>query len=219
MDISEVGDLFFLAYDDYTRAVRLSLFPYRMDTNGISYHCAQAMEKFLKGYIAYNNQQYTYTHNLLDLLDDCIKLGKHPEFETLRTNCRLLNKFSGAVRYTRSVDAAKEDASYFIHTVEKLMAFPAISRIKDDINKSVHQEEILSFEVITGNKPSEYNAIENSALVKNVDLLAKTNPDEFWKVFSGIANNNPAVIEAAKKASPLLNVTPSKKRHPLLTPV
>jgi HEPN domain-containing protein len=39
----------------------------------ICYHCAQATEKYLKGYLAYNDIIPQKTHNLLFLLEICVE--------------------------------------------------------------------------------------------------------------------------------------------------
>ena len=41
----------------------------------ICYHCSQSMEKYLKGYLAYNNIFPEKTHNLLFLLELCVPIS------------------------------------------------------------------------------------------------------------------------------------------------
>jgi HEPN domain-containing protein len=62
----------------------------------ICYHCAQALEKYLKSYLTYNNIIPQKTHNLLVLLELCVE--KDNRFEDIRTECGILNRFTNEIR-------------------------------------------------------------------------------------------------------------------------
>jgi HEPN domain-containing protein len=68
----------------------------------ICYHCAQSTEKYLKGFLTYNDIVPEKTHNLLLLLELCIQ--KDNNFENIRTEFSLLNKFTNGIRYPHRIE-------------------------------------------------------------------------------------------------------------------
>ncbi|MHC6203150.1 HEPN domain-containing protein [Breznakiellaceae bacterium SP9] len=61
------------------------------------FHCQQAAEKALKGFLQYKDQDPPKIHNLLALCDLCIDLD--PSFQTLLRAVNILNPYSVASRY------------------------------------------------------------------------------------------------------------------------
>ena len=84
----------------------------------ICYHCAQSIEKYLKGFLTYNDIIPEKTHNLLLLLELCIE--KDNIFENIRTECSLLNRFTNEIRYPHRIEINKEDVNYSINAVERI---------------------------------------------------------------------------------------------------
>jgi len=99
----------------------------------ICYHCAQATEKYLKGYLAYNDIIPQNTHNLLFLHEICVE--KDNNFETIRTECSLLNRFTNEIRYPHRIEIKEEDVSYSISAVERIKSLEPIKKIRDIIEK------------------------------------------------------------------------------------
>jgi len=84
----------------------------------ICYHCAQSIEKYLKGFLTYNDIIPEKTHNLLLLLELCME--KDNIFENIRTECSLLNRFTNEIRYPHRIEINKEDVNYSINAVERI---------------------------------------------------------------------------------------------------
>src|SRR5215469_4755812 len=95
----------------------------------ICYHCAQSIEKYLKGYLTYSNIIPEKTHNLLLLLELCIQ--KDNFFENIRTECSLLNKFTNEIRYPYRIEVKEEDVIYSINAVECVKNIEPIKKIID----------------------------------------------------------------------------------------
>ena len=95
----------------------------------ICYHCAQATEKYLKGYLAYNDIIPQKTHNLLFLLEICIE--KDSSFEIIRTECGLLNRFANEIRYPHRIEIKEEDVNYSINAVERIRNLEPIKKLID----------------------------------------------------------------------------------------
>jgi len=100
----------------------------------ICYHCAQSTEKYLKGYLSYNDIIPEKTHNLLLLLELCIEKDKN--FENIRTECSLLNRFTNEIRYPHRIEIKKEDVDYSINSVERIRNIDPIKKVIDIINNS-----------------------------------------------------------------------------------
>lgn len=44
--------------------------------SSVTYHCQQAAEKYLKGYLCFKGEQITKTHDLVKSLEQCMKFDK-----------------------------------------------------------------------------------------------------------------------------------------------
>jgi HEPN domain-containing protein len=91
------------------------------------------MEKYLKGYVTYVGIIPQKTHNLLLLLDLCIE--KDRIFETMRTECGLLNKFTNEIRYPHRVEINENDVQYSIDAVERMKEIEPIKKLRDFIEQ------------------------------------------------------------------------------------
>ena len=101
MKIKDVIEWIMIADEDLYSAKILSeqiRKPYEI----ICYHCAQSVEKYLKGYLAYIDVAAPKTHNLSLLLDLCIE--NNNAFDNIRTECGILNKFTNDIRYPHRIE-------------------------------------------------------------------------------------------------------------------
>ena len=132
MKINDVKEWIQIADDDLYSAKTLNESvrkPYEI----ICYHCAQATEKYLKGYLAYNDIIPPNTHNLLFLHELCVE--KDNGFEIIRTECSLLNRFANEIRYPHRIEVKEEDVSYSISAVERIRNLEPIKKLMDIIEK------------------------------------------------------------------------------------
>jgi len=63
----------------------------------VCFHCQQAAEKLLKGFLVANGCEYPITHNLFVILDSVIEY--EPPAESLRETLALLNPYAVEIRY------------------------------------------------------------------------------------------------------------------------
>ena len=132
MKIKDVIEWIQIADDDLYSAKTLNESvrkPYEI----ICYHCAQATEKYLKGYLAYNDIIPQKTHNLLFLHEICVE--QDSSFESIRTECGLLNRFTNEIRYPHRIEIKEEDVHYSIGAVERIGNLEPIKKLKDVIDK------------------------------------------------------------------------------------
>lgn len=86
------------------------------------YHVQQCAEKSLKGYLAYQNQKIKKTHDLVELVDECIKFDN--AFSILVSHARTLKPYSTQGRYPDDYEEVDEhDVVEAIALVEFLFDF------------------------------------------------------------------------------------------------
>jgi len=140
MKINDVIEWIQIADDDLYSAKILNE-SFRKPYEIICYHCAQAAEKYLKGYLAYNDIIPQKTHNLLFLLEICIE--KDNGFDIIRTECGLLNRFTNEIRYPHRIEVKEEDVSYSIRAVERIRDLEPIKKLRDlEQNENLKNGEV-----------------------------------------------------------------------------
>ena len=98
----------------------------------ICYHCSQAAEKYLKGYLVSMDIVPKKTHDLRFLNSLCIELDSN--FENIITECAFLNKFANDIRYPHKYEINENDANFSINAVQKIKDFKPINDLRNIIN-------------------------------------------------------------------------------------
>lgn len=81
-------------------------------TESVCFHCQQAIEKYLKGFLTYHNVRVKKTHDLGMLLEMCLEIDK--EFESMdKEKIASLTPFVVEIRYpdeiyTPTIDESRE---------------------------------------------------------------------------------------------------------------
>ena len=96
--------------------------------NQACFHCQQAAEKFLKGYLLVKNHEIPKIHFLDELINLCIPIDK--DFENLRENCSKLDDYYIPTRCPDALPGmlpeglpAKKDALEAIAYAKEVMQF------------------------------------------------------------------------------------------------
>jgi HEPN domain-containing protein len=97
----------------------------------ICYLCAQSAEKYLKGFLIYNDILPQKTHNLPYLNNMCIE--KNNVFENIKTECEFLNRFSNDIRYSHQTEIFEEDINFSIGAVEKIKNLNPLDKLRNKI--------------------------------------------------------------------------------------
>ena len=95
----------------------------------ICYLCAQASEKYLKGYLVYNDIVPKKTHDLRHLNIDCSEI--YNDFQNVYDECIFLTKFATDIRYPNKYEVTESDVNRAIAAVEKIRNFKPISDLRD----------------------------------------------------------------------------------------
>jgi len=103
--ISKKAELFHKAVEDIWVAEQI----WKISPNNAVWHCTQAAEKIMKGYLRCYNKEYGYDHNLKALLEATEELIDLPK--EVIDSILYLNRFEGKLRYRNmSGDPSAEDA-------------------------------------------------------------------------------------------------------------
>jgi HEPN domain-containing protein len=97
----------------------------------ICYHCAQATEKYLKGYLTSRDVIPKKTHDLIFLYNLCVE--KDNEFQSIKTICGFLNRFANDIRYPHKYEITENDTNFSITAVEKVKKLKPIIDVRNEI--------------------------------------------------------------------------------------
>ncbi|GHV72129.1 hypothetical protein AGMMS49928_27910 [Spirochaetia bacterium] len=131
MHTEDVIEWLSIADDDFDSAKILNE-SVRKHFEIICYLCAQAVEKYLKGYLIWNDIIPEKTHNLAYLNKLCAEKDK--VFEDIKTECGILNRFSNDVRYPHKYEVDENDVNYSLSAVEKTKNLNPLMNIRKNIN-------------------------------------------------------------------------------------
>ena len=94
----------------------------------ICYQCAQAAEKYLKGFLVFNDILPEKTHDLVKLNKMCAKINS--DFQDIYDVCKFLTTFATDIRYPNKYEVTDGDVVLAIAAVEKIRNFKPISDIR-----------------------------------------------------------------------------------------
>jgi HEPN domain-containing protein len=131
MHIEDVREWLKIADDDFDSAKILNEST-RKHYEIICYLCAQAIEKYLKGYLTWNDIIPEKTHNLVYLNRICIE--KEKPFKDIKTEGDILNRYSSDIRYPHKYEVDESDVNFAINAVEKIRNIESLINIRNEIN-------------------------------------------------------------------------------------
>ena len=132
--ISKNAELFFKALEDVWVADQI----WQGSPNNAMWHCTQAAEKTMKGFLRCLNKEYDYGHELSSLLDavmtDFIVTEESEKY------IMYLNDFETKLRYKNlSSDPSPEDAKIAISRIKQIMKEfnknPKVSTFMDEVRE------------------------------------------------------------------------------------
>jgi HEPN domain-containing protein len=94
---------------------------FRPSVEMVCYLCQQSAEKILKAYIIAKTETRRKTHNLLDLLDDC--LSHSSDFDNLRKPCMGLNPYITVARYPSDIDPTEYHMQQALKDASQVLEF------------------------------------------------------------------------------------------------
>jgi HEPN domain-containing protein len=98
----------------------------------ICYLCAQAVEKYLKGYLMYKGIIPEKTHNLSYLNRICAEHDNN--FLNITPKCDFLNQFANDIRYPHRYEVTESDVNFSIDAVEKIRNIQQIADLRNSMD-------------------------------------------------------------------------------------
>jgi HEPN domain-containing protein len=88
----------------------------------VAYHCQQAAEKYLKGFlILQDGNEPPHIHDLKKLCDLCKKYK--PEFEKIELPCNILTTYAGQPRYPLEIFVDEPQMKMALHNASEIKKF------------------------------------------------------------------------------------------------
>jgi len=127
-NIEDVKEWHRIADSDFDSAILLNE-AVRRHLEIICYHCAQSVEKYLKGYLVNHDIIPLKTHDLPYLRSLCEEIDNI--FATIKTECDFLNRFANDIRYPHRRETTESDVSLAIGAVEKIRNIKPILDLRE----------------------------------------------------------------------------------------
>ena len=131
MTITNFTKNWFRRADDDLNAAEAILKNLKLSSNLACFHSQQVAEKYLKGFIAHNDFHVRKIHDLLSLLEECVKIDF--SFGILQDDMLFLSQFYIETRYADDYFEFSRD--------EAQKAFDAALHIKEFVLQKVSREE------------------------------------------------------------------------------
>ena len=120
------------AENDISTARHLSENMRPIPTEIVCFHCQQAVEKYLKAFLVYNDQEPQKTHDLVELVIFCSEFNA--DFLILNSKCEFLIPFAARVRYPGGSDPDDQDMKIALAYAAEIIDFikPKIYNVNPD---------------------------------------------------------------------------------------
>ncbi len=108
--------------DHDLEAAKMLLKSSRSLTDIICYHCHQAVEKYLKGFLVYQKREFPKSHDLDYLLGLCVK--EELAFSKIQKEIQSLSQYDSNIRYPEEdANYSLEEATLACTTTENILKF------------------------------------------------------------------------------------------------
>ena len=108
----------------------------------ICFHCQQAAEKYLKGYLLYNGIFPPKIHDLDKLCEMCVEYNT--EFESIYTECEGLSDYGVQPRYPNEMYIEEHHMNTALDHARKIKMFAPLQAIRHELMQFLRDEEIPS---------------------------------------------------------------------------
>lgn len=126
--LTEYVKSWFMRADDDLKLIEVLLKEKTPLPNPICFHAQQAGEKYLKGFLAYNDLHVRKIHALEILIEDCINANQ--SLEELRSSTNFLDQFYIESRYPDNyIEFSLEQAKEGYESAKRIKEF-VLSKIK-----------------------------------------------------------------------------------------
>ena len=98
------------------------LYKERGPSDTLCFHCHQAVEKYLKGFLVFHRKRFPKTHDLIFLMNLCKKINE--DFQEIENDLITLNKYYIESRYPSEIKVySREECKKILEITENLIKF------------------------------------------------------------------------------------------------
>ena len=97
----------------------------------ICYHCEQAVEKYLKGFLVFKGKMPPKTHDLNNLCTLCSEQDN--SFQNLQPQCSYLTPFAVQPKYPNDLDITDADVEKAVKFALEVKNFGVIEKLRGDM--------------------------------------------------------------------------------------
>ena len=134
MEREYIAEWFRFADMDLTSAEHLSNTMRPQPLEVICYHCQQAAEKYLKGYLIYKGvTEPPKTHDLVFLSDMCIEFDIR--FNEIERACDVLTRYGVQPRYPKEIGVTINDTLKALEYARHIRDFEPLAAVRKEIEQ------------------------------------------------------------------------------------
>ncbi|MCL1974991.1 MAG: HEPN domain-containing protein [Firmicutes bacterium] len=140
MDSSDIWAWFDFADSDLEAAEHLlTLFRPRLEI--ICYHCQQAAEKYLKGYLLYKGVFPPKIHDLDALCKKCFEFD--PTFQAILQECAALSDYGVQPRYPNEMLIEEHHMKKALIYAQQIKDFEPLQAIRRELEQELHNKNTI----------------------------------------------------------------------------
>ena len=134
MELEYVAEWFKYANMDFLSAEHL-LTLHKLPLEIICFHCQQAAEKYLKGYLVFKNTvEPPKTHDLVLLRIECMETDIR--FESISRACEVLTRYGVQSRYPNEMEITKNDMQKALEYAKQIRDSEPVAELRLEISKN-----------------------------------------------------------------------------------
>ena len=135
MELEYVAEWFKYGEMDFLTAEHLlTLHPQPLEI--ICYHCQQAAEKYLKGYLVFEDKiEPPKTHDLVLLKIECMKSVER--FDDISRACEFLTRYGVQSRYPNEMEITENDMQKALEYVRRIRDFEPLMELRHKVIPSI----------------------------------------------------------------------------------
>ena len=105
----------------------------------ICYHCQQAAEKYLKGFLLAKGMMPPRTHECQQLCDMCVAID--PAFEELDDACETLTQYGVQPRYPHKMEIETHHMRQALRLAQQIKTFSPLVRLRETLEQEQNQSK------------------------------------------------------------------------------
>jgi len=154
MDNKRIYEWFRFGDNDLIAAEHLATTLHPQPLEIICYHCQQAVEKYLKGYLVFQGiEEPPKIHNLMALCDMCSE--SDPQFDDIVAKCNALNAYGVQPRYPDEIYIDDGRMQIALANAKEIKDFAPLAAVRQELEQALKEEETPTADEAADAEPAE----------------------------------------------------------------